>query len=60
MRIAHKYMLVLTTVALFAGVARPALADDDPPPPIPAYCLDDQGNLLPLEGCPGFRQATGH
>ena len=59
MRLTSKYLLPLATAALLAGATAPAFADDDPPP-VPAYCFDDEGNLLNLEGCPGFRQASGH
>jgi len=60
MRLTHKHLLVLATSALLAGSAGPAFADDPPPPPIPEYCFDENGVLLNLEGCPGYRQASGH
>jgi hypothetical protein len=58
-RLTSKFLAPLATAALLTGATAPAFADDDPPP-IPAYCLDDEGNLLNLEGCPGYRQASGH
>lgn len=60
MALTKRHLLALSTAALLAGSTGPAFADDDPPPPIPAHCFDPDGNLLNLEGCPGYRQASGH